>query len=97
MIRNRFEIEDVQRVCAAGTDLKSFGQMAMGDYLAVLQNPDCWHKLGWDLDRKVFAEHLDEIRDLRNKSTHFNDHDPIPPSEVDRLRNLLAVIRTFDK
>ncbi|BAL85562.1 hypothetical protein AMIS_3420 [Actinoplanes missouriensis 431] len=97
LIRNRFEIEDVQPVCAAGTELQSFDDMTMGDYLAVLRNSDCWEKLGWDLDRKVFGEHLDEIRKIRNKVTHFNNPDPIPPSDVNRLRNFLTVIRTFDK
>jgi hypothetical protein len=29
--------------------------------------------------------------------THFNDPDPIPPTDVDRLRNFLSVISTFDK
>jgi len=97
LIRNRFDIEDIQQVCAAGTDLQSFDDMTMGDYLSVLRNGDHWDKLGWDLDRKIFGEHLDEIRRIRNKVTHFNNPDPIPPSDVDRLRNFLVVIRTFDK
>ena len=97
LIRSRFEIEDIQPVCAAGADLQSFDDMTMGDYLAVLRNGDCWEKLGWDLDRKVFGEHLDEIRKIRNKVTHFNNPDPIPPSDVNRLRNFLTVIRTFEK
>jgi hypothetical protein len=71
--------------------------MTMGDYLAVLRNADCWRKLGWDLDRKLFSEHLDGIRRIRNKVAHFNNPDPIPGSDVNRLRNFLAVIRTFDK
>ncbi|WP_198170434.1 restriction system modified-DNA reader domain-containing protein [Actinoplanes awajinensis] len=97
LIRSRFEIEDIQLVCMAGTDLQSFDDMTMGDYLAVLRNSDCWEKLGWDLDRKVFGEHLEEIRKIRNKVTHFNNPDPIPQSDVNRLRNFLTVIRTFDK
>jgi CBS domain-containing protein len=97
LIRSRFEIEDIQQVCAAGADLQSFDDMTMGDYLAVLRNGDYWEKLGWDLDRKMFGEHLDEIRKIRNKVTHFNNPDPIPQSDVNRLRNFLTVIRTFDK
>jgi hypothetical protein len=38
LIRSRFEIEDIQPVCAAGADLQSFDDMTMGDYLAVLRN-----------------------------------------------------------
>jgi hypothetical protein len=97
LIRSRFEIEDIQQVCAAGADLQSFDVLTMGDYLAVLRNGDYWEKLGWDLDRKMFGEHLDEIRKIRNKVTHFNNPDPIPQSDVNRLRNFLTVIRTFDK
>lgn len=96
LIRNRFEIEELRRVCVSGTGLQSFDDMTMGDYLSVLRNPTCWEKLGWDLDRKVVGDHLDEIRKIRNKVAHFN---PDPPSahDVDRLRNFLKVIRTFDK
>lgn len=97
LIRNRFDIEDIQQVCAAGTDLESFDDMTMGDYLSVLRSGDHWDKLGWDLDRKIFGEHLDEIRKIRNKVTHFNNPDSIPQSDVSRLRNFLLVIRTFDK
>ena len=97
LIRNRFNIEDIQQVCVAGTDLQSFDDMTMGDYLSVLRNGDHWEKLGWDLDRKIFGEHLDEIRKIRNKVTHFNNPDSISRSDVNRLRNFLLVIRTFDK
>ena len=97
LIRNRFEIEDIQPVCVAGINLQSFDDMTMGDYLSVLRNSECWEKLGWDLDRKVFGEYLEEIRDIRNKVTHFNSPDPLSPSDVNRLRNFLNVVRTFDK
>ncbi|MEV4519210.1 CBS domain-containing protein [Micromonospora tulbaghiae] len=96
LIRNRFDIEEVRQVCAAGADLQSFDDMTMGDYLSVLRNGDHWDKLRWDLDRKIFGEHLDEIRKIRNKVTHFNNPDPISQADVSRLRNFLLVIRTFD-
>lgn len=68
LISGRFEIEEIQAVCAAGAELQSFHHMTMGDYLAVLRNGDCWDKLGWDMDRKVFGEHLDEIRQVTDFS-----------------------------
>ncbi|TDO31813.1 hypothetical protein C8E87_7246 [Paractinoplanes brasiliensis] len=96
LIRNRFEIEDLQRVCVSGENLTSYDDMTMGDYLSVIRNPDCWAKIGWTLDRKVVGTHLDELRKIRNKVTHFNP-DPISSADVDRLRNFLTVIRAFDR
>ena len=35
-------------------DLSSYDQLTMGDYQRILENPDCWTKLGWSLHRKTF-------------------------------------------
>lgn len=94
LIQNTFELDTVQRVCTAGSRVQSFGGMTMGHYQAVLANPDCWEQLGWPLDRRLFIEHLDQIRQVRNTVMHFNP-DPIPASAVAKLRNFLGLVRAY--
>jgi predicted transcriptional regulator len=95
LIQNTFDEEAVRVACeAAKQSFGSFGNMSMGQYQAVLDNPECWRQLGWRLERKPFIARLNEIRKLRNNVMHFNP-DPVKPSDVEKLRifrNLVADI-----
>src|SRR6266542_1323602 len=66
----------------------------MGDYQRSLENPGSWAKLGWPLDRVAFVKRLDELRGVRNDVMHFNP-DPVPPDSVDKLRNILSMLRQY--
>jgi hypothetical protein len=68
--------------------------MSMGDYQRVLENPDLWVRMGWDLDQKAFVQRLDEIRRVRNDVMHFNP-DPVPANSVSRLRSINDVLRRY--
>jgi hypothetical protein len=68
--------------------------MTVGQYKAVLGNPDCWQQLGWPLDQAQFVKRLDEIRRVRNNVMHFNP-DPPKPADVAKLRIFLDVIRRY--
>jgi len=93
LIQNTFELNIVRQACA-GSTVKSFDTMTIGQYQAVLANPEYWAELGWPLDRKLFIERLDEIRKIRNTVMHFNP-DPIPDTAIDKLRNFLRLVRTY--
>lgn len=90
---------DLDTVCtlcdSSGTrKISSHDDLTMGDYQRVLDDPACWAKLGWPLDRAAFVARLDELRQLRNDIVHFNP-DPVPDGTVNMLRHMLAAIRTF--
>lgn len=66
----------------------------MGDYQRVPENPERWAKLGWPLDRAIFIKRPDDLRVIRNNVMHFNP-EPLPVGTVDRLRNILKLLRDF--
>lgn len=57
-------------------DPQSAADLTIGQYQALLGDPDCWGRLGWSSDRKTFISALDEVRQIRNEIMHF---DPDPP------------------
>ncbi|MCZ7437720.1 hypothetical protein O7598_15035 [Micromonospora sp. WMMC241] len=95
LLQNTFDEETVKQAClSAGASFKSFDSMSIGQYQAVLDNPDCWKQLGWPLDRKVFIKRLDRLRRVRNNVMHFNP-DPVKLADVHKLRNFLDLIRQY--
>ncbi|WP_431874540.1 hypothetical protein [Micromonospora marina] len=97
LLQNTFDEEVVRQACrSAGSSFKSFDSMSVGQYQAVLDNPDCWTQLGWPLDRNVFIKRLDRLRKVRNNVMHFNP-DPVRPADVDKLRNFLDLIRRYSR
>jgi predicted transcriptional regulator len=95
LIVNTFDEDTVRNACkSAGTAFKSFETMTVGQYQAVLGNPDCWRQLGWPLDRTQFVKRLDEIRRVRNNVMHFNP-DPPKPADVAKLRIFLRLVRRY--
>jgi CBS domain-containing protein len=74
--------------------LDGYDQLTMGDYQRILENQDCWGKLGWALDRRVFSARLKEIAQVRNNLMHFNN-DPLPDDMVSMLQCFLDLLREY--
>ena len=95
LIVNTFDEDTVRSACkSAGMAFKSFETMTVGQYQAVLGNPDRWQQLGWPLDQAQFVKRLDEIRRVRNNVMHFNP-DPPKPADVAKLRIFLRLINRY--
>lgn len=94
LIADRFTIDQVNGWCSQGRSsaLASFNDMSFGDYQQVLQNPDAWKQLDWNLDRKIFNKRLDEIRKIRNDLMHFNP-EPFPEGAVGKIRRVIKLLR----
>jgi predicted transcriptional regulator len=58
----------------------SVDDLTFGEYHRLLSNPVAWGRVPLQLDRKLFAKHLDEVRLVRNSIMHF---DPDSPTEED--------------
>ncbi|MDQ0911100.1 putative transcriptional regulator [Streptomyces canus] len=96
VIVGAFTLPEVTKLCdPKGERIASFGDMTVGDYQRVLENPELWEQLGWPLDRKVFIARLEEIRRIRNNVMHFNSSDPLPKADVDKIRNLNKLLREY--
>ncbi|MFF0780894.1 CBS domain-containing protein [Streptomyces sp. NPDC003720] len=96
VIAGAFTLSEVTGLCdPAGERIGSFGDMTVGDYQRILENPGLWTQLGWPLDRKVFIARLEEIRRIRNNVMHFNSSDPLPKTDVDKIRHLNKLLREY--
>ena len=73
------DINDVER------EINSAADLTFGEYRRLLENPAHWAKVGLSLDRKVFVEELEGVREIRNDIMHF-DPDGIDDKQMDRLR-----------
>lgn len=95
LIYRTFDLEEVMSLCGPRSQsLRSFDDLAFGDYRCVLENNASWAKLGWPLHRPTFVKRLDELRQLRNDIMHFNP-DPVPVDAVDKLRNFIKLLHKY--
>ncbi|MFF6637713.1 CBS domain-containing protein [Streptomyces althioticus] len=94
VIADSFEMKQVIEWCDADNSrgITCFDDLSFGDYLWVLRNPKAWELLGWPLDRKIFTDRLDEIREIRNDLMHFNP-DPLPDDAVQKIRYAINLVR----
>jgi predicted transcriptional regulator len=74
--------------------ISSYDRLTMGDYQRILENPDCWARLGWPLDRKIFCNCLEKIATLRNNIMHFNN-DPLPDDTLEMLQNFVNLLQDY--
>ncbi|HWS35950.1 MAG TPA: CBS domain-containing protein [Actinoplanes sp.] len=94
-IAQALPIEAVTAQCdPQGRRISGYNDLSMGDYQRVLENPELWARMGWELDQKAFVARLDEIRKIRNDVMHFNP-DPVPANAVEQLRSINEVLRRF--
>lgn len=87
------ELQAVQAATDEGRSIESVENMTAGEYIRLLDNPERWHKLGWEVDRNVFVRSLQAYRELRNEVMHFSP-DPLEEAKLALVRNLLAWLRT---
>jgi len=86
------EVRDFQD---ATRDVASAEDLTLGEYVRLLENPSRWETTGWRVDRKVFIEALDHVRELRNDVVHFSP-DPLGDDQLDELRNFVRWLKILD-
>ena len=96
IIETTFPMKTITPLCDRDgqRDLSTCDQLTMGDYQRILENPDCWTRLGWSLDRKTFCARLEEIAQVRNNLMHFNS-DPLPDDVVSMLQNFINLLQEY--
>jgi CBS domain-containing protein len=95
LIRKRFTLETIATHCRRSDRepaVRSFDDLTMGDYQAILENVDCWKVIGWPLDRSEVSRVLNTVREVRNDVVHFNP-DPLEPERMAMLHGLLTLLR----
>jgi CBS domain-containing protein len=75
LIAPRFTVDELQSAKdPMDTERKIIDVSAMtfGEYVRLLENPTNWSKLGINLERSLFVNQLNEVREIRNDVMHFN-------------------------
>ncbi len=97
LIGDRYEISELSAACdprdsGRATNIETVADLNFGEYIRLLQKEERWSKLQLAVDRVIFCQHLDEIREVRNDVMHF-DPDGIEPDKLDRLREFTKFMR----
>ena len=94
LIRGRYAVEEF--VEASGGDQKVRGpdDLSFGGYCRLLQGKGAWEKLGLGLDRSVFLDRLELLRQIRNDVMHFSP-EPHAPSDIDQLECMVRFCRNL--
>ncbi|MGA5843356.1 N-6 DNA methylase [Streptomyces pseudogriseolus] len=96
VLASSIKFAEVQVLCdpEGNRSIKGFNDLSIGDYQRVLENKEAWERVGWSLDRKIFIERLDEIRQIRNDLMHFNPQ-PLPHNSTHKIRHMINVLREY--
>jgi hypothetical protein len=98
MIGDRFspaELASARDPSAIDRAIHTAADLTFGEYIRLLQNPDRWTKLGKPVDRAIFCENLDRVREIRNDVTHF-DPDGITDEDLERLRDFTGFLKQLE-
>lgn len=74
--------------------IESVADLTFGQYVRLLENPAHWESLHLPVDRTIFIQKLDRVRELRNDVMHF-DPDPFPVEDLNILRLFASFMRSL--
>lgn len=79
-----------------GTERKIGGvsDLTLGEYIRLLQEPENWRSIGYNLSRKTFIADMVEINKTRNEVMHFHP-DPLTKEQLDSLRRVANMMRSL--
>lgn len=78
--------KDTERPVTGVSDL------TFGEYIELLQQPENWRSIGFNLSRKTFITEMTKIRKIRNEVMHFHP-DPLTKEQLDSLRSVANMMR----
>ncbi len=76
--------------------ISSEADLTFGEYIRLLENPARWSNLKIKIDRTVFIEKLDKVRQIRNDVMHF-DPDGIAETDLKTLRDFVSFLQSLSK
>ena len=95
LIFGKFTVEEMTKAAKAPGGEKpvsSAMDLTFGGYCNLLAPQDHWDGLGLNIDRKVFIERLEAVRDIRNDVMHFNA-DGLDEEDMKKLEGLVECFR----
>lgn len=96
LIGDRFSSSEFEEACdtrdGSRGPIETVSDLNFGEYIRLLQNPDRWPRLNISVDRVMFCERLDQVRQIRNDVMHF-DPDGIGEDELLQLRDFTRFLQ----
>jgi CBS domain-containing protein len=89
---NAIELLEARDPGATERKIDKVADMAFGEYIRLLENPERWSKLQLAIDRATFCRQLDRVRGIRNDVMHF-DPDGISPDDLETLREFTRFLQ----
>jgi CBS domain-containing protein len=86
------ELKAISATAEPDREVSSVADLTFGDYIWLLKEPPNWDRLGLLLDRNVFIERLDKVREIRNEVMHF-DPDPLENWKLEILRETVQFLQ----
>jgi CBS-domain-containing membrane protein len=100
LIGDKFTVEELRSICNEADvgrqeRIQSVADLTFGEYIRLIQHPERWEKLGLRVDRMVFCDEMDKVREIRNDVMHF-DPDGIDEQQYDQLRRFSRMISELE-
>ena len=99
LIQKRFSLEELSASCDPGDRGRTIAgvqDLTFGAYIRLLENPERWAKLNLQIDRSIFIEQLQAVRNIRNDVMHF-DPDGITDEARAKLRQAVQFMHTLQQ
>jgi hypothetical protein len=93
IIRDKFTSSDIRSACDpnASRDVREVSDLTFGEYIRLLQDPARWAQLDVKIDRVIFCEKLDLVREIRNDVMHFKLN--IKNEDLESLRDYTSFLK----
>jgi hypothetical protein len=90
------ELADARDPSDSTRQISSEADLTFGEYIRLLENPSRWSSLKIKIDRGVFVDRLNKVRQIRNDVMHF-DPDGIAESDLKILRDFVGFLQNLSK
>ena len=98
LIDQNFGPEDLATIVDPADSKRSVtraSDLTLGEYIRLLEDPSRWVRLDLNIDRRIFIEALDGIRQIRNEVLHFSP-DPLDDEQIHKTELFLKWLRKLD-
>src|SRR5207245_69148 len=87
LIDGKFSLEELKAArdpADSARKIENVANLTFGEYIRLIDKPNNWTKLGYDLSRPECTKRLREVGRIRNDVMHFHP-DGISPEDLDVL------------
>jgi CBS domain-containing protein len=95
ILKGKFEAQELRNASEGkdrGRPVNDVFDLNFGEYIRLLEQKELWSKTQLPLDRTVFIERLENIREIRNDVMHF-DPDGITEEDLEILRKFTVFLQ----